>query len=318
MTTSFLDKKIYIAGHNGMVGSSLAKRLLSSGHKNLLVAGREHVDLTIQEDVNLFIKANSPKVVVICAAKVGGILANNTYRGQFLYNNLQIATNIIQASHENSVEKLIFLGSSCIYPKECKQPIKEEYLLTSSLEHTNEPYAIAKIAGLKMCESYYQEYGDNFYSVMPCNLFGENDNFDLKTSHVLPALIRKAHEAKIKNKDYIEVWGSGTPLREFLHTHDLSRALEMCINSINAKDIYDQGISHLNIGSDDEVTIKELTEIICKVVGFDGEIKFDSTKPDGTMRKKMDNSRIKKLNFKQELSLEEGLKKVYESERKKW
>lgn len=301
-----------------MVGKSLRKQLITSGYKNIITANRDSLDLTNQKQTNDFFSKNKPNSVVICAAKVGGILANNTYRGEFLYNNLQIATNIIQASHNNNVKKLIFLGSSCIYPKECKQPIKEEYLLTSSLEHTNEPYAIAKIAGLKMCESYYHQYGDNFYSVMPCNLFGENDNFDLKTSHVLPALIRKAHEAKINDKKFIEVWGTGKPLREFLHTYDLAKALEMCINSINAKDIYSQGISHLNIGSDDEVSIRELTEIICKVVGFKGEIKFDSTKPDGTMRKKMDNSRIKKLNFKQTLSLEEGLRKVYNAEKQNW
>ena len=301
-----------------MVGKSLHKQLTTSGYKNIITANRNSLDLTNQKKTNDFFSKNKPNTVVICAAKVGGILANNTYRGEFLYNNLQIATNIIQASHNNSVKKLIFLGSSCIYPKECKQPIKEEYLLNSSLEYTNEPYAIAKIAGLKMCENYYKQYGDNFYSVMPCNLFGENDNFDLKTSHVLPALIRKAHEAKINDKKFIEVWGSGKPLREFLHTHDLSRALEMCINSIDAKDIYSQGISHLNIGSDDEITIKELTEIICRVVGFDGEIKFDNTKPDGTMRKKMDNSRIKKLNFQQNLSLEDGLKKEYNAEKENW
>lgn len=301
-----------------MVGKSLHKQLITSGYKNIITANRDCLDLTNQKQTNDFFLKNKPNFVVICAAKVGGILANNTYRGEFLYNNLQIATNIIQASHNNNVKKLIFLGSSCIYPKECEQPIKEEYLLTSSLEHTNEPYAIAKIAGLKMCESYYHQYGDNFYSVMPCNLFGENDNFDLKTSHVLPALIRKAHEAKINDKKFIEVWGTGKPLREFLHTYDLAKALEMCINSINAKDIYSQGISHLNIGSDDEVSIRELTEIICKVVGFKGEIKFDSTKPDGTMRKKMDNSRIKKLNFKQTLSLEEGLRKVYNTEKQNW
>ena len=260
----------------------------------------------------------TPDIVIICAAKVGGILANNQNRGQFLYDNLSIASNLIQASHLTSVEKLIFLGSSCIYPKNAPQPIKEEYLLTSELEYTNEPYAIAKIAGLKMCESYYKQYGSNFYSVMPCNLFGENDNFDLTSSHVLPALIRKAHEAKINNKKSIEVWGTGKPLREFLYVKDLAEALTMCIEDIEAKDIYEKNISHINIGSDDEVSIKELAEIIFKVVGYEGKIKFDKSKPDGTMRKKMDNSLIKKLGFKQRHSLEEAIQKTYKKEKEKW
>jgi len=301
-----------------MVGSALLERLSNKGYQKLITATRNSVDLTNQLSTSQFISKEKPDVIVICAAKVGGILANNNYRGQFLYDNLSIASNLIHSAHNEGVEKLIFLGSSCIYPKNCRQPIKEEYLLTSSLEYTNEPYAIAKIAGLKMCESYYKQYGDNFYSVMPCNLFGENDNFDLETSHVLPALIRKAHEAKVNESQSIELWGSGSPLREFLYVQDLSCALQMCIENIQAQDIYNQNISHINIGSDDEVSIKELAHIICKVVGYNGDLKFDATKPDGTMRKKMDNSLIKKLGFKQKYSLEEGISKTYNHIKKQW
>lgn len=318
MTSNYLDKKIYIAGHNGMVGSAVVDRLFDQGYKKLIVSDRHSVDLRSQQKVNDFMVHERPEVVIICAAKVGGILANNTYRAQFLYDNLSIASNLIHAAHCQGVEKLIFLGSSCIYPKSCPQPIKEEYLLTSSLEYTNEPYAIAKIAGLKMCESYYDQYNSNFYSIMPCNLFGENDNFDLKTSHVLPALIRKVHEAKEQKSEFIEVWGSGKPLREFLYVQDLARAVETCITNVEAKDIYSQNISHINIGSDDEVSIKELAEIICKVIGYQGYLKFDSSKPDGTMRKKMDNTLIKKLGFKQKYSLEEALLKTYKHFLQSW
>jgi len=312
-----MSEKIFIAGHNGMVGSALSHRLFNNG-KKLLTASRKTLDLLNQKSVENFMRINQPDIVVICAAKVGGILANNKYRADFIYNNTQITSNLIHFSHKYKVKKLINLGSSCIYPKECPQPIKEEYLLTSSLEYTNEPYAIAKINGLKMCESYFKQYGENFYSVMPCNLYGPNDNFDLQTSHVLPALIRKVHDAKKNQAKNITVWGTGEPLREFMHTHDLARALEFCINEVEAIDIYKHNISHLNIASDDEVSIKELCEIICEVIGFDGEIVFDLEKPNGTMRKKMDNSRIKNLNFKQQLSLKEGIKQVYESEHKKW
>lgn len=312
------DKRVYIAGHRGMVGSALLERLFNQGYKNLILADKSKLDLTSQAQTNDFIVQERPNIVVICAAKVGGIHANNTYKGQFIYNNLSIASNIIHACHLVGVEKLIFLGSSCIYPKECPQPIKEEYLLTSALEKTNEPYAIAKIAGLKMCESYFDQYNSNFYSVMPCNLFGENDNFDLQTSHVLPALIRKAHEAKISNAKSMEVWGSGTPLREFLYVQDLARALQMCIEQVEAKDIYKKNISHINIGSDDEVSIRELTEIICNIVGFEGDLKFDPSKPDGTMRKKMDNTLIKELGFKQEYSLEEALLRTYNYIKPTW
>jgi len=318
MTSNYLDKKIYIAGHNGMVGSAVVDRLFDQGYKKLIVSDRHSVDLRSQQKVNDFMVHERPEVVIICAAKVGGILANNTYRGQFLYDNLSIASNLIHAAHCQGVEKLIFLGSSCIYPKSCPQPIKEEYLLTSSLEYTNEPYAIAKIAGLKMCESYYDQYNSNFYSIMPCNLFGENDNFDLETSHVLPALIRKVHEAKEQNSEFVEVWGSGKPLREFLYVQDLARAVETCITNVEAKDIYSQNISHINIGSDDEVSIKELAEIICKVIGYEGYLKFDSSKPDGTMRKKMDNTLIKNLGFKQKYSLEEALLKTYQHALQLW
>lgn len=313
-----INKKVYIAGHNGMVGSALLNKLFHSGYKRLIVSDRHKLDLTSQSRTNDFIVENRPDVVVICAAKVGGIHANNTFKAQFIYNNLAIASNIIHACHLVGVSKVIFLGSSCIYPKECPQPIKEEYLLTKPLEKTNEPYAIAKIAGVKMCESYFSQYGSNFYSVMPCNLFGENDNFDLQTSHVLPALIRKAHEAKINKSKSIEVWGSGAPLREFLYVKDLARALQICIEQVDAKNIYDKNISHINIGSDDEVSIKELTEIICKIVGFNGRLKFDLSKPDGTMRKKMDNTLIKQLGFQQKYSLEEALLNTYNFIKPSW
>lgn len=314
----YLNRKIYIAGHKGMVGSAISQQLKESGASNIITATSKELNLTNQKKTEDFFSKERPEVVIICAAKVGGILANNKYRGQFIYNNLQIATNIIHASHLSAVKKLIFLGSSCIYPKEAKQPIKEEYLLSGHLEPTNEPYAIAKIAGVKMCESYYREYNNNFYSIMPCNLFGENDNYNLKTSHVLPALIRKFHEAKINKSPSVEIWGSGKPLREFLYTRDLARGVELCINNVEAKDIYEQDISHINIGSKDEVSIGELAKIIKKITNFKGKIEFNKNKPDGTMRKKMNNSRIESLGFKQNFSLEESIKICYNQAKTQW
>ena len=306
------DKKIFIAGHNGMVGSSVLNSLRDAGYNNIITKSRQEVNLCDQSEVSSLFKNQSIDIVILCAAKVGGILANNTYRGDFIYENLQIASNIIKSSQENNVSKLINLGSSCIYPRDARIPIKEEYLLTGELEKTNEPYAIAKIAALKMCEAFYQQYGSNFYSIMPCNLYGPRDNFDLETSHVLPAFINKVHNAKISKSSSVEIWGSGKPLREFLYVDDLSKALVFCLENINAKDIYSQNVSHLNCGSKDEVSINDLISLIKEVVGFNGTVTFDSSKPDGTFRKKMDNSRMSALGFNNNTSLKDGLIKTYE------
>jgi len=308
-------KKIYIAGHNGMVGSAILRILQNHGHNNFVLRSIDELDLINQKDTENFFLEEKPNIVIIAAAKVGGILANNTYRAEFIYNNLMIEANIINAAYKNGVEKLIFLGSSCIYPKFAPQPIKEEYLLTDTLEFTNEPYAIAKIAGIKLCESYYRQYGSNFYSVMPTNLYGQHDNFDLQTSHVLPALIRKFHEAKLNNTDgskTVEIWGSGKPKREFLYVDDLADAIYFLLNNIDAKDLYENKITHLNICTGEDLTISELAEKIKNVVGFKGEIVYDSSKPDGTPRKLLDVSRINNLGWKHKNSLEEGLKKTYE------
>lgn len=305
------EKKIFIAGHNGMVGSAVLEYLSKNGYKNLLTKTRRQLDLTKQKDVESFFCRERPDAVIICAAKVGGILANNTYRADFIYENLQIASNIIHSSHKINVQKLINLGSSCIYPKDADIPIVEESLLTGVLEKTNEPYAIAKIAAIKLCESYYEQYDRNFYSIMPCNMYGPRDNFDLKSSHVLPALIRKVHEAKENGAKTIEVWGSGKPLREFLYVDDLAEMSTRCLESVDAIDVYEQGISHLNCGSEDEVSILELTNIIQDVVGYAGEIVFDSSKPDGTYRKKMNNSRMISMGCTPKHTLKEGLEKTY-------
>lgn len=303
--------KVFIAGHRGMVGSAILNKLKSKGYTDIVTKTRSELNLLSQESVNEFFKSNGIDYVVLCAAKVGGILANNTYRGDFIYENLQIASNIIKSSHDFNVKKLINLGSSCIYPRDAKIPIKEEYLLTGPLEYTNEPYAISKIAALKMCESFYKQYGDNFYSIMPCNLYGPRDNFDLESSHVLPALINKIHCAKLKGNLSIDVWGSGKPLREFLYVDDLAKAALLCLEGVEASSIYESGISHLNCGSNDEVSIIELTNIIKSIIEYHGDIIFDSSKPDGTFRKKMDNSRIQKLGFKQENNLKQGIEKTY-------
>ena len=305
------NKKIFIAGHNGMVGSAVLDNLTKNSYKNLLTKTRRELDLTNQAEVNKFFGQERPDVVIICAAKVGGILANNIYRADFIYQNLQIASNLIHASHVYNVCKLINLGSSCIYPRDAKIPITEDSLLTNVLEKTNEPYAIAKIAAIKLCESFYDQYKNNFYSVMPCNMYGPRDNFDLKSSHVLPALIRKVHEAKENNEKNIEVWGTGKPLREFLYVDDLADALKYCLENVEAKDIYDQKISHINCGSEDEVSILELTNIIQDIVNYKGDILFDSSKPDGTYRKKMDNNKLLKMGYKPTTSLRDGIKKTY-------
>jgi GDP-L-fucose synthase len=306
------DAKIFVAGHRGMVGSSVFEGLKKKGYINLITKTRQELDLLNQKAVSTFFENEKIDYVILCAAKVGGILANNTYRADFIYENLQIASNIIKASHDTCVDKLINLGSSCIYPRDSKIPIKEEYLLTGELERTNEPYAIAKIAALKMCESFYEQYGSNFYSLMPCNLYGPRDNFDPQTSHVLPALINKIYSARENNSNTIEVWGSGKPLREFLYVDDLANAAIYCLENVSAQDIYSNNISHLNCGSDDEVSILELTNLIQQAFDYQGDIVFDPSKPDGTFRKKMDNTRISSLGFKQKVNIKEGIKKTCE------
>ena len=297
--------KIYIAGHRGMVGSAIVRRLQSLGYQNLILKTSKELDLRSQSEVNDFFNEQKPAYVFLAAAKVGGIQANNTYRADFLYDNLLMQANVIQAAHETKVEKLLFLGSSCIYPKMAPQPLKEESLLTGLLESTNEPYAIAKIAGIKLCESYRDQYGDNFISAMPTNLYGPNDNYDLNNSHVLPALIRKFHTAKVNNEPKVVVWGTGSPLREFLHVDDLAEALVFLIDN------YDEKL-FLNVGYGEDLTIKELAMLVKKVVDFKGELEFDLSKPDGTPRKLMDSTRIHNLGWKPKISLEEGIRKVYE------
>lgn len=304
--------KIFVAGHNGMVGSAIVRKLEQEGFSNIIKRSSKELDLINQHDVEDFFAKEKPEVVVIAAAKVGGILANNTYRAEFIYNNIMIQSNIIQAAYKNGVNKLLFLGSSCIYPKLAPQPLKEEYLLTAPLEFTNEPYAIAKIAGIKMCESYYRQYDVNYYSAMPTNLYGVNDNFDLHSSHVLPALIRKFHEAKVNNLKEVTLWGTGKPLREFLYVDDLAEAIYFLLNNVEAKDLYENGLTHLNIGTGEDLSIKELALLIKKIIGYNGEIVHDTTKPDGTPRKLMDVSRINNLGWKAKTSLEEGIGKTYE------
>ncbi|MBI5726586.1 MAG: GDP-L-fucose synthase, partial [Ignavibacteriales bacterium] len=262
-------------------------------------------------DVEDFFAAEKPDVGIIAAAKVGGILANNTYRAQFLYENLMIQANLIHAAYLNGVKKLIFLGSSCIYPKLAPQPLKEEYLLSDYLEYTNEPYAIAKIAGIKLCESYFKQYGCNYFSVMPTNLYGPYDNFNLETSHVMPALIRKFHEAKVAGVNEVVMWGTGTPFREFLYVEDLADAVTFLLEKIDAKDIYDLGISQINIGTGEDITIGDLAVLIKKIVGYTGEIVHDTSKPDGTPKKLMDVSRLESLGWKYTTTLEEGITKAY-------
>jgi len=305
-------KKIYLAGHTGMVGSAIHRRLTAAGYKNIITRNYPEIDLIRQSEVEELFEKEKPELVIVAAAKVGGIVANNTYRAQFIYENLMIEANLIHAAYKNNVEKLIFLGSSCIYPKLAPQPLKEEYLLTGLLEQTNEPYAIAKIAGIKLCESYYRQYNANFFSVMPTNLFGYYDNFNLETSHVLPAMIRKFHEAKAENKSSVELWGTGNPLREFMFVDDLADAIFYLMEKIEAKDLYEQGLTHINIGTGEDLTISDLAKLIKKIVGYTGEIVYDATKPDGTPRKLMNVSRLHNLGWKHKTSLEEGIKKTYE------
>jgi GDP-L-fucose synthase len=301
--------KIFIAGHNGMVGSALARKLPKN---NLILASKKDLDLENQFEVNSFFEANKPEQVYLAAAKVGGIYANNIYRADFIYNNLQIQSNIINACFKYGVKKLLFLGSSCIYPKFAEQPIKEEYLLTGPLEYTNEPYAIAKIAGIKMCESYYKQYGCNFISVMPTNLYGPNDKFDLQNAHVLPALLRKFHEAKVNNKPSVELWGTGKAKREFMHVDDMADACIHIMNNVEAKDIYEKGISHINIGTGEDVSIAELAQIIAEIVDFKGDLIYNTSQPDGTPRKLLDVSRLQSLGFVHQTSLKEGIRSTYQ------
>jgi GDP-L-fucose synthase len=299
------NSKIYIAGHRGMVGSALHRRLQKEGFSNFLLRTSKELDLRNQEAVADFFAAEKPDYVFLAAAKVGGIVANNTYRAEFLYDNLMIQSNIIHQSYVNGVKKLLFLGSSCIYPKLAPQPLKEDYLLTGPLESTNEPYAIAKIAGIKMCDAYREQYGCNFVSVMPTNLYGPNDNYDLTNSHVLPALIRKFHEAKERGDSEVVVWGSGNPKREFLHADDLADA---CVFLMKTYD--EPGL--INIGTGKDISIRELAELVKVITGFKGQIVFDATKPDGTPRKLMDVSKLEAKGWKASIALEEGLEQTYQ------
>ena len=309
--SKYLNKKIYVAGHTGMVGSAITREFQKRGFNNLILKNYTELDLKRQYDVEKFFKEVKPEIVIVAAAKVGGILANNTFRAEFIYDNLMIEANIIHNAHTAGAEKLIFLGSSCIYPKLAQQPLKEEYLLSDYLEFTNEPYAIAKIAGIKLCENYYRQYDSNFFSVMPTNMYGPNDNFDLQTSHVLPAFIRKFHEAKEKNQSEVIIWGSGKPLREFLFVEDLADAILFLMENVNAKDLYDNGISHLNIGTGKDLTILELAKLISDITGYKGKIVNDSTKPDGTPRKLLDVSRINALGWKYKTELRDGIERTY-------
>jgi GDP-L-fucose synthase len=299
-----LNDKIYVAGHRGMVGSAIVRKLEEQNFTNLMLKTSRELDLRNQTAVNIFFETHTPEYVFLAAAKVGGILANNTYRADFLYDNLMIQNNVLSAAYKNGVKKLLFLGSSCIYPKLAPQPLKEEYLLTGELEQTNEPYAIAKIAGIKMCDAYRSQYGCNFISVMPTNLYGPNDNYDLNTSHVLPALIRKFHEAKINKEPFVTIWGSGMPRREFLHSDDLADACFFLMENYN-----DPGF--INIGVGEDIQIRELAMLVKNIIGYTGEIKHDLDKPDGTLRKLLDITKLQRMGWKAKFSLEEGIQSVY-------
>ncbi len=298
------DATIFVAGHRGLVGSAITRALLTQGYTNVICRARRELDLREQASVRAFFEQERPDYVFLAAAKVGGIQANDTYRAEFIYENLMMQTNIIDAAYRSGVKRLLFLGSSCIYPRDCPQPMREEYLLTGPLESTNEPYAVAKIAGIKMCEAYNAQHGTDFVSVMPTNLYGIGDNFDLETSHVLPALIRKAHEAKVSNAGHISVWGTGAPRREFLHVDDLADACVFVMRQSGYTEM-------LNIGSGTEVTIRQLVELVCDVVGYAGTIRFDTDKPDGTPRKLLDSSRINGLGWHAKIELREGIDETY-------
>jgi GDP-L-fucose synthase len=297
--------KIYIAGHRGMVGSAIHRKLVKEGFDNFILRTSSELDLRDQSDVRAFFEAERPEYIFLAAAKVGGIMANNIYRAEFLHDNLLIQNNIIDSAYRTEAKKLMFLGSSCIYPKLAPQPLQESSLLTGLLEPTNEPYAIAKIAGIKMCEAYRAQYGCNFISVMPTNLYGPNDNYDLNNSHVLPAMIRKFHEAKEENKPFVELWGTGSPLREFLHADDLADACYFLMQNYNEPDF-------LNIGVGDDVTIKNLAEMIRNVTGYEGQIHWNTDKPDGTPRKLMDVGKLHELGWKHHIELADGIKLTYQ------
>lgn len=300
--------KIYIAGHRGLAGSAILRKLQSKDYKNFILRTHEELDLEIQMDVDDFFKRERPDYVFLAAAKVGGILGNSTYPADYIYNNLIIQANVIHASYKFGVKKLLFLGSSCIYPKFAKQPIKEEYLLTSELEPTNEPYAVAKIAGIKLCQSYNRQYDTNFISVMPTNLYGPNDNYDLETSHVLPALIRKFHDAKVAMQQFnlkpVILWGTGSPKREFLHVDDLADACVFLMNNYDGSEI-------VNIGTGKDITIKEIAEMVKGIIGFEGKIIWETTKPDGAPRKLLDITKLNHMGWKPSITLEEGIKTTY-------
>jgi GDP-L-fucose synthase len=298
------DSKIYVAGHNGMVGSAIVRKLKELGFTNIITKSRKEVNLTNQFQVNHFFHFEKPEYVFLAAAKVGGIKANDDFRADFIYENIMIQSNIIKAAHDNHCKKLLFLGSTCIYPKLSSQPIKEEYLLTGLLEPTNDAYAIAKISGIKMCQDFNKQYGDNFISVMPTNLYGPNDNYDLNNSHVLPALIRKFHEAKIENRDVVEIWGTGTPMREFLYVDDLADACVYLMQNYDSSEI-------VNIGTGEYLTIKELSYLVKDVIGFQGDIYFNTDKPDGTPKKLSDVSKLKELGWVYKTPLREGLERTY-------
>jgi GDP-L-fucose synthase len=299
------NAKIYIAGHRGMVGSAILRKLEKEGFSNIITRGSKELDLRNQQAVSDFFAAEKPDYVFLAAAKVGGIVANNTYRGEFLYDNLMIQNNVIHNAYLNGVKKLMFLGSSCIYPKLAPQPLKEEYLLTGLLEETNEPYAIAKIAGIKMCDAYRAQYGCNFISVMPTNLYGYNDNYHPQNSHVLPALIRKFHEAKVNGSDKVTIWGTGSPFREFLFADDLADACFYLMETYNEPSL-------VNIGTGEDISIKDLALLIKRIVGFDGELEFDTSKPDGTPKKLMDVSKLHAAGWKHQIQLEDGVKLAYQ------
>lgn len=298
-------QKIYVAGHRGMVGSAIVRRLIADGHDNIMVRTHEQCDLTNQASVQDLLATEKPDYIFFAAAKVGGILANNTYRAEFLYQNLMMEANLIDAAYKAGVERMLFLGSSCIYPRECPQPIKEEYLLTGPLEQTNEPYALAKIAGVKLCETYNSQYGTRYVSAMPTNLFGPNDNYDLKTSHVLPALIRKVHEAKTQSRDAITLWGTGCPLREFLYVDDMADACVFLMENENAAGLF-------NIGTGTDITIRGLAELVMDVIGFEGHIEFDASKPDGTPRKLLNVDRLAEIGWHAKTTLRDGVALAYD------
>jgi len=311
------NSKIYVAGHRGLVGSAIVKNLADKGYTNIVTRTHAELDLCDQTAVARFFTDEKPEFVVLAAAKVGGIHANNCYRAEFIYDNLMIQNNVIHQSYVSGVKKLLFLGSTCIYPKDAPQPMSENCLLTSELEYTNEPYAIAKIAGIKMCESYNLQYGTNFISVMPTNLYGPNDNFDLNNSHVLPAILRKMHEAKISGAKSVEIWGSGKPRREFLYSDDMADACVFLLENRDFKDTYAQNQreirnTHINIGTGDDISIAELAELIKEIVGFDGKLIYDASKPDGTMKKLTDVSKLHSFGWRHKVSLNDGIKTVYD------